>query len=204
MVWTDENLIAAFHHEESANAAWRHILDNWRDYYRSPIKKMGGTKEDADDAMMDIVEAFQRRVSAPGFQLKNKLSTYFVRCVINRWMKQAKQNNRIADFFPETNTSDDVQQFAASVEAEILADELRELLDTVMEKALTERCKKIMSLFARDFSMKEIAAEMNYLRADDTPNDDTAKNEKSDCQKKLRQFFLENPSIRTQVTSYWT
>ena len=205
MIWTDENLIAAFREGGvRANLAWRYILENWRSLYRNPVLKMGGTVEEADDAMMDAAEGFQRRVSAPDFDLENKLSTYFVRCVINRWIKRAKQNKRDAALFSRENTMESTGQFVADVEADMISEELRTMLDTVIEEAVGERCKKILGLFFLDYSMREIAAAMGYLRPDGSPNDDTAKNEKAGCQKKLRQFFLDNPQVFSRIKSYRT
>jgi RNA polymerase sigma factor (sigma-70 family) len=199
MLWTDENLLAAFRSGGGqANLAWRHILENWRGLYRNPILKMGGTVEEADDAMMEAAEAFQRRVSAPDFKLENKLSTYFVSCVINRWKKWANQNKRIS----QENIAEQAEQFAVDVETAMFSDELKAMLDAVIEAAVGERCRKMLGLFARGFSMKEIAAEMGFRRPNGDPNGDTAKNEKAVCQKKIIQYLLKNPQLAGTLKSY--
>ncbi|MCC7244191.1 MAG: sigma-70 family RNA polymerase sigma factor [Saprospiraceae bacterium] len=198
---TDEEIIQAFRTGGTqANKAWTYCLKHWRGKYRRVISSMGGTEQEADDALMSVAFGFQRAVSSEIFKVQFSLEAYLTRSVVNWWLNMKKTENKL-----NTLDLDGIEGFSsnqAEAESALYQHELKRLLDHVITQAAGARCLKILGLFGRDFSMREIAEEMGFKRPDNTPNDDTAKNEKSGCQKKVRAYFIKHPQIAAQLKSY--
>ncbi len=188
--YTDQEIIQAFRAGGVAREkAWEFAYMDWRNRIYGTIAAKNGTREEAKDAIQEVVMVFERRVQRPDFVLQFKLSTYFITCVYRQWSRRKKEKKMAVQELEDHHLAD----FAASVEAEIAQTELARLLDESLTR-LGERCKVILLHFMNGFSMKEIAQKLGF-----SGGEQVAKNEKMKCQTKYEAFLREHPHIMQQI-----
>lgn len=188
--YTDQQIIEAFRAGGSArNRAWEFAYKDWRDRIIGTIVAKNGTREEAKEAMQEVVMVFERRIRRPDFVLQHKLSTYFISCVYRQWMRSKKLGKMSVVDLEDRHLSG----FVESVESEIAQTELAKLLDESMTR-LGDRCKTILLHFMNGFSMKEIAEKMGF-----DGGEQVARNEKRKCQERYENYLREHPSILQRI-----
>lgn len=172
--------------------AWEYAYKSWRDKAMGVIFKMGCSKNEALEIFGEVAMPFEEAVRKPDFALKSAtLSTYFIRCVINRWLERRGKKSGEMELLEFEDRH--VREVAESVEAQIDHSELAQLLDQSLSH-ISDRCKKILVMFMNGYKMQEIAEAMNFAGAQ------IAKNEKLKCQSKYEDFLRQNPSLQRQIT----
>lgn len=169
---------------------WEFIYKEWSLSIIKVIMNNGGNKDDAIEMMCEVAIPFEKAIRNPDFKLDSaKLSTYFTKCVYNNWIKKRKIEVRSAFVELEDQHQND---FVWSVEASVIKSDLVFLIDQTLSM-IGERCKRILTYFMNGYSMKEIAEFMNFL------GEQTAKNEKSKCQRGYEDYLRNNPHILKQI-----
>lgn len=188
--FTDTEIVEAFraggHIREKA---WEFAYKDWRDRVVGTIVAKNGTREEAKEAMQEVVMAFERRVRQPDFELQHRLSTYFITCVYRQWLK-GKMGQKMIQVELKDSHMDD---FVESVEAEIAQSDLAKILDESLTR-IGERCKSILRYFMNGFSMREIAEKMGFAGGEQV-----AKNEKGKCQERYESYLQEHPGILQRI-----
>jgi len=188
--YTDLEIIQAFREGGQAREkAWEFAYRDWRDRVIGTIIAKNGTREEAKEAIQEVVMAFERRVRQPDFVLQHRLSTYFITCVYRLWIRSKRGKSVIEMEFEDGHMSD----FVESVEAKIAQTDLAKILDESLTR-LGERCKSILRHFMNGFSMKEIAEKMDF-----DGGEQVAKNEKRKCQERYETYLREHPSILQRI-----
>lgn len=178
---TDEQLLQGF--KENDDRAWHSMLND-RDLRKmifSLVIKNSGNEEDALDVLQDALIVLYQKIQLGTFELNVKLTTYIYGVARNIWYKKLRDEGRII-----INTKDDYPEIAET-DDELLPNK-KELsgalnrLSNAMED-ISEQCRKLLLLFYSGNRMTNIADELGYK------NEDSAKNNKSKCMKKLKESY---------------
>jgi len=189
-IYTDQEILEAFRVGGHArNQAWEFAYKDWRDRIIGTIVAKNGTREEAKEAMQEVVMVFERRVRRTDFVLQHKLSTYFISCVYRQWTRSKKSGKGSVVDLEDRHLSG----FVESVEADIAQTELARLLDESLTR-LGDRCKTILRNFMNGFSMKEIAEKMGF-----DGGEQVARNEKRKCQERYETYLREHPGILQRI-----
>lgn len=187
---TDQQIIDAFRAGGRAREwAWEFAYKDWRNRAVGAIVKQGGKPDEALEAIHEIHSTFEQRVRRTDFELRDKLSSYFVTCALRHWVR-TKRGEKMKILELE---SVHLTEFADSLEDQIAQADLAKVLDDSMTR-LGERCKKILLLFINGYNMKEIAEKMGFAGGEQV-----AKNEKRKCQERYEDFLRKHPAILKRI-----
>jgi RNA polymerase sigma factor (sigma-70 family) len=160
------------------------IYNDHKGYTMRFLTKMNNDSDLLSDLYQDAMIVLCQKVKDPSFQLTCSIQTYINSICRNQLLNKFKESSRYIskgdDFDPEiTDWFED--EFDQEKESRI----------SLIEKALEhlrengEKCFEILNrFFYQRQSMDEIAVEMQYT------NGDNVKNQKSRCQKKLKELVL--------------
>lgn len=196
--FTDLEIIEAFRAGGQAReSAWEFAYKEWRDKVIGVIVNRGGTKEEALEALNGAAKDFEARMRQPSFVLENKLSTFFIECVKNEWLRMMKKKKKgieekLEDPF-SLERAFDKNMSVVTDSGEEMVRELEVIIDNTLNR-IGERCKTILVLFMNGFSMQAIADRMGF-----PGGEQVAKNEKRKCQLKYEIFLREQPLILKHI-----
>lgn len=174
--WTDDILIREIRAGgQRRETAWAFIHKTWFGTFLGAVRKSDGKAEE-DDVYAVLGQVYgdvQKQVCKPDFELHSAaLSTYIAKAVVLAWMRWRGKNG------PPPTVEYDPQKHQAgqgnSAEQDYIA---RETLDRLLAK-LGEPCLTILLMVAQEYRMREIAEVIGVA-------EQTVKNKKSDCHKKL-------------------
>ena len=139
-----------------------------------------GSLQDVDDMLQDGVIAVWKNVSKSDFELKSKLTTYFMAIVKNLWLKKIRKNKKVDTVDDETLQFDSAsveQNTSRQMDLKVVRNLLNEIGDT---------CKELLGLFYfEQMDNLSIAERMEFS------NPDVVKAKKYQCLKKLKVIFYE-------------
>jgi RNA polymerase sigma factor (sigma-70 family) len=146
---------------------------------------MNNDSELISDLYQDAMIVLHQKVKDPSFQLTCSIQTYINSICRNQLLNKFKEKSRFIsngdDFDPGIS---DWFEDEFEDEKENRLTTLEKALDHLKEKG--EKCYEILTrFFYQKQSMDEIAAAMGYT------NGDNVKNQKSRCQKKMKELVLE-------------
>ena len=160
----------------------------YNDYKYSTLRFLRKMHNDDDllkDLYQDAIIVLFQKIKNPEFKLACTIQTYINSVCRNQLLNKFKENSRFitkSDDF-EPNVKDWFDEYDDEKESRL------NLLEKSLEK-LKDKGEKCFEILKRFFyekqSMDQIAVEMNYT------NGDNVKNQKSRCQKKLKELVLEN------------
>lgn len=142
------------------------------------VLKNSGTMEDAKDIFQDAMMIIYEKLKQPDFELRYALHTYLFTICRNTWLKKLRKKSDKEVTFPEHLELINEETF----EEEILWRE-KELLYREKFKMLGEECQKVLQLFLKGSSMKQIAKNANLA------SEGYAKKRKYQCKNKLLKFI---------------
>ena len=161
------------------------IYNEYKDYSLRFLRKMHNDDDLLKDIYQDAVIVLFEKSKDPSFNLTCNIQTYINSVCRNQLLNKFKENSRFitkSDDF-EPNVKDWFDEYDDEKESRL------NLLEKSLEK-LKDKGEKCFEILKRFFyekqSMDQIAVEMNYT------NGDNVKNQKSRCQKKLKELVLEN------------
>jgi len=147
------------------------------------VLSRNGNKEEAKDVFQDGITVLYTKIMDEKFRGESKIKTYLFSICRNLYFQHIKkkqkenlmkQNQKTTEVHPETNVAQKDKVFAVF-----------QVFNT-----LGKDCQKILELFYFEkLSMSEIAAEFGYK------GEQSAKNKKSRCLKKLRSLIEAEPSV---------
>lgn len=151
------------------------------------VLRNNGEKEDAADIFQDGLVALFHKARQAGFKLTASMKTLLYAICRNLWLMKLRKRKR------ETPLTD-VHQETASLDAgilDILEDNDRNQLVAQGLQHLGEDCRKVLQLYYFERrKMKGIASTMGYS------GEQVAKNKKSRCLRKLREWVLAQPQAK--------
>lgn len=186
---TDTDIINGLQSDQQRmqDRAFRAMYQQYFAMIEQLVLKNSGKAEDAADVFQDGLIALFRKCREPGFTLTASLKTFTYAICRNIWLMRLRKLKR------ETQLTE-VHQETVGVDAsvfEFLEDNDRNQLVARGLQALGEDCRKVLSLYYFEKTrMKVIAQIMGYT------NEQVAKNKKSRCMKKLREWVMKQPEAR--------
>lgn len=190
---TDSEIIAAIQKGGAdGERAWEYMYKNWSGAWRSEVMKLGGTPDDADEALASVYKDISRTIGTSGFQLKTAgMLTYIVTCVRNAWLSVLKNSKKTLEL--EDKHLDGTVEGA---DADINLLERNSLLDRVLSQ-IGSRCQTILTLWAEKYTMEEIAEKMGF-----GGGELTARKEKYKCWLKLMEYLNAHPAIFNRLKDF--
>lgn len=150
----------------------------------SYILQHGGKEDDGNEVFQEAFLLFERAVRERRFEGKSSISTYFIGIVKWHWINTLRKRNAVTSLDPGMDFTD----AADSVEASVIDDEKRRLLNAVIAQ-MTERCKQLLRMWGLSMSPEEISKEAGFS------GPDMAKKETYRCRTKLKEFFDARPHL---------
>ena len=176
--WTDELLICEIRAGgKRRNTAWEYVYKAWRGYYLAPVLRAGGSPEQVDEVLGQVVMDMERQILKDDFELRAaSLRAYFTEGVVRAWSRsrETAQRRQTVELDPQTYATGQRD----SVEEDFIRQEQVKRLDALLN-LLGEQCKTVLTRFARGYSMREIAKELGF------ENEQSAKNARLRCHRKL-------------------
>jgi len=165
--------------EMKKGKALRFIYKDSFPIVKSYILKNSGNEEDAADVFQDALIIFYEKIRLGQFELTSALQTYIYAVSRNIWLKRLKLSQKQLKYNPET------EEVIIELELfDIVEDEDRYQKVSQALSEMGEACQKILMLYYFERKrMKEIAVNMNFK------NEQGAKNKKSKCLKKIREYL---------------
>ncbi|NRB47574.1 MAG: sigma-70 family RNA polymerase sigma factor [Saprospiraceae bacterium] len=182
--WNDEKLVAGICGKtEERKEALAFIFKNleWRKLTIQHVLNKGGNQQDGEDVFQEVLILFDRNIREKRFKGDSTLKTYFYATVKWYWLGELRKRKPQEEFAPQHELRQE-----DSVEARVISDEKKEYLQEALEK-IGGRCKEILNLYGKRYSMEEIAERLSYANAK------VAKKAAYRCRVKLGQFFEANP-----------
>jgi RNA polymerase sigma factor (sigma-70 family) len=161
------------------------IYDDYKIHSLNFMRKMNNDFDLIKDIYQDAVIVLFEKTKDPDFKLTCSIQTYINSICRNQMLNKFKENSRFIsktdDFEPSIN--DWHEEFDEEKENRLIL--VENALNNLKEKG--EKCFEILKRFFYERqSMDKIALEMDYT------NGDNVKNQKSRCQKKLKELVLES------------
>ena len=153
---------------------------------RHLIVHNSGTDQDAEDVFQDALVIVYKRIIVDEISLNSSFKTFFYSVCRNIWLqrlgKLKEQNHEFVDFenitaIPEPSI-DEIQNI----------ENAKHKLYQIHFLNLSEDCQKVLQLFLRKISLREIASIMGYK------TEKYAKKRKFDCKEELKKRILNDPN----------
>lgn len=159
-------------------------------FFRS-LRRMGAQNDDLEDFFQDAILQTVVNVQAGRFKGKSKLSTYLISIGKHLWLNHLKrqkiQNNYIQTHDPETNTSENPEQF-------VIYSERMEALQKKLSE-LGQICQKLLSMWSLNYSMREIAGSLGHK------SEGYTRKKKHQCLQALIRMIKKDQSIKKLLQS---
>ncbi len=158
-----------------------------RNKVRNVVKRYGGCESDFEDVFHIVLMQFVKTVvKKKDIKITSSIHAYL--CGIAKFVRMniSKKANKM-----HIDNIDDQYDIQADTTPEsLLLNQWKiESLNGLLRK-LGKNCKEVLMLWANGYSMKEIAAAMNYK------SDNMAKKKKYKCFKELLDYLEKNPEIK--------
>ncbi len=159
------------------------------------VIKLGGSAGEAEDVFQEAVIIFDRNIRAGKFKGQSNLDTYFVGIAKWYWIAQRRKKGKETELNPEFHDSQ-----LDSHEHLVFEKDRKNLLNQAL-KQLGDRCRLILKLWAQNFSMKEIAFQVDFFK-NDQPDEIRAKKEAYRCRKRLSEFVKSQPQLLASLNAF--
>ena len=158
------------------------------------VIKLGGSTAEAEDVFQEAVIIFDRNIRAGKFKGNSNLETYFVGIAKWYWIAQRRKKGRETEWNPEIHDGQE-----DSHEHLVFEKDRKNLLNQALMQ-LGDRCKIILKLWAQNFSMKEIALQVDFIK-NELPDEIRAKKEAYRCRKRLSDYVKSQPQLLQSLSS---
>lgn len=177
---TDQDILSKLRND---NSYFTKIYEENKSHSLNFMRKMNSDFDLITDVYQDAVIVLYEKTKDPNFKLTCSIQTYINSICRNQLLNKFKESSKFiikSDDF-DSNISDWFDEFDEEKEQRLGV--LENALETLKEKG--EKCFEILKrFFYEKQSMEEIAVEMSYT------NGDNVKNQKSRCQRKLKEIVL--------------
>lgn len=149
------------------------------------IQRRNGSLEDAEDIFQEGISRMVLSIQQGKFEGKSTLRTYLTTICKNLWFTQYARSSRYADIVEQIPVEEELEMGPDEL---LLLKERSEGLQNVLAQ-VGEKCKKILSLWALHYSMREITQEVGYK------SEGMTRKKKHQCFKALMTKIKETPDL---------
>lgn len=151
--------------------------------------KNGCAKEHAEDYFVDSIVNFVKACYRSDFEIKSSLTNYLIGTAKNIWLRQVTNQQK-----QRTIKQDIGRQKEESYEIQLLGQSKSTLLSKLIEQ-LDDTCRQLLTLWAANHKMQEIADSLNYKSAG------MARKKKHQCMQRLYAIVDSNPVVTNELRS---
>ena len=164
----------------------------YRNYFESIqrlVFKNSGNAEDAEDVFQDALVIIYKKVINDELKLSCSLKTFLYAISRNLWLQKLQKKENKTESFIDVE-DDGIEPF--EVNEDFVEHEKYNLYQKHFMK-LSEDCQKVLKLFLKKVSLKEIANVMGFSSVDYT------KTRKYLCKKNLKERILNDPACSKYI-----
>ena len=179
--YSDEELIQGIRRQD--NQSLRFLYKNYFPVVEAHILSNSGSSQDAKDIFQEAVVVLFRKVQQNDFVLTSTLKTFLFAICKKMWLMHLRSRPPETDSIdhhdlPDDNESD---EYTKSMQYGIYQKAFQKL---------KEDCKRLLELFLKKISLREIARVMKYK------SEDYAKRRKFLCKEKLVEIIRNDPEFK--------
>jgi RNA polymerase sigma factor (sigma-70 family) len=197
MLLSDEEIIAAIKgggRGLERAMEFLYLGSNCREKIMKFIYARNGTREDAEDIFQDGIRNLILSIRAGKYRARGSLQNYLLGMCKNLWFKRFQKIMR-DDTYQKEQVVD--EKYLIDPEAVMMGKEQEDVLNQLLA-SLGYKCKKVLEMWQLSYSMREIAAELDYS------SEGVARKKKRLCMKKLLKILDEKPEVREFLQQYDT
>jgi len=161
--------------------------------YSQPILRLiqtnSGSHEDARDVFQEGLMLVYQKAKQPDFQLTSSFFTYFYSICRFIWMNRLRKKS-----FSEVTLNDEITSTATELSTPEIEQNEKMVLYRKKFLLLGADCQKVLSLFLKKVSMKEIVEKMGYSSVS------YAKKRKFKCKEQLIKLVASDSSYQELIT----
>lgn len=189
--YTDEAIIDGLKNRDSG--VIRFVYKEYYPTIKFLITTNSGTETDAEDVFQDALVVLYRKIARENLILTSSFKTFLYSICRNLWLQRLDRRVFSNEFLDMENLSE-IQDtpYAGQPDEEL---EKYRLFQQHFFR-LGEDCQKILRLFLKKVSLKEIADIMGFK------TEKYAKTRKFMCKEKLKNSILNDPSFKKYLTDY--
>ncbi|MBI9035092.1 MAG: sigma-70 family RNA polymerase sigma factor [Bacteroidales bacterium] len=170
----------------------RHIYQEYFPMIRHMVTTQSGQLEDSEDIFQDAIIIIYNKIKEGHFNLTSSFKTFLYSVCRNIWLQQLNKNKAVLanintndfDMFDLYEENNDEQQLQYQLENHKYNLYQRHFL------TLSEDCQKVLSMFLKKISLKDIAETMGYK------TEKYAKTRKFLCKESLKKNILDDPKCK--------
>lgn len=189
--YSDDAVIEGLKKRESGII--RYIYKEYYPTIKFLITTNSGTETDAEDVFQDALVVLYRKIARENLILTSSFKTFLYSICRNLWLQRLDRRVFSNGFLDMENLSE-IQDNLYTGQHEEEVEKYRLFQQHFFR--LGEDCQKILRLFLKKTSLKEIAEIMGFK------TEKYAKTRKFMCKEKLKNAILNDPSFKKYLTDY--
>lgn len=152
------------------------------------VTKNNGSEEDAEDIFQDSLIIVFRKIKANELDLTCSFRTYVYSISRNLWLQKLSKRKQFSREFSDIEVFITMSDYALSEKNQDEQEKFRLYQQHFL--TLSEDCQKVLLLFMKKTSLREIAAEMGYK------TEKYAKTRKYLCKEELKKRIINDPKCQ--------
>ena len=161
----------------------------YKEYFsmtRHLIINNSGTGQDAEDVFQDVLVIVYNRIMIDQLELNSTFKTFFYSVCRNIWMQQLEKRKKFKNEFVDFETITEIPE--PTIEEIYDIEKKKNKLYQLHFLNMSDDCQKVIQLFLKKISLREIANIMGYK------TEKYAKTRKFDCKEELKTRILNDPN----------
>ena len=161
----------------------------YKEYFsmtRHLIINNSGTGQDAEDVFQDVLVIVYNRIMIDQLELNSTFKTFFYSVCRNIWMQQLEKRKKFKNEFVDFETITEIPE--QTIEEIYDIEKKKNKLYQLHFLNMSDDCQKVIQLFLKKISLREIANIMGYK------TEKYAKTRKFDCKEELKTRILNDPN----------
>lgn len=189
--YTDDAIIEGL--KKRDNGVIRYIYKEYYPTIKFLITTNSGTENDAEDVFQDALVVLYRKIARENLVLTSSFKTFLYSICRNLWLQ--KLDRRV--FSSEFLEMEDLSELEDNILLE-QADEEQEKYRLFQQHflKLSQDCQKVLRLFLKKTSLREIAEIMGFK------TEKYAKTRKFMCKEKLKNSIINDPFFKKYLSDY--
>lgn len=152
------------------------------------VTKNNGSEEDAEDIFQDSLIIVFKKIKANDFDLSCSFRTYLYSVCRNLWLQKLSKRKQFSREFSDVETYITMTDYALMEKNQDDVEKFRLYQQHFL--TLGEDCQKVLMLFMKKVSLREIAAEMGFK------TEKYAKTRKYLCKEELKKRIINDPKCQ--------
>jgi RNA polymerase sigma factor (sigma-70 family) len=152
------------------------------------VTKNNGSEEDAEDIFQDSLIIVFKKIKANDFDLSCSFRTYLYSVSRNLWLQKLSKRKQFSREFSDVETYITMTDYALMEKNQDDVEKFRLYQQHFL--TLGEDCQKVLMLFMKKVSLREIATEMGFK------TEKYAKTRKYLCKEELKKRIINDPKCQ--------